>query len=116
MVTKKKIIMGLARKSIFFRPFILRKMYYCSNEIRKKVINETIDTYTNKHNLSNTEKKYFKNDMSYCRVHYNLSFKEYFLFGFKNKNHFQRKKFIINAFTLNVTFMTNIALYLSITH
>ena len=38
MVTKKKIIMGLARKSIIFKPFILKKMYHCSNEIRKKVL------------------------------------------------------------------------------
>lgn len=105
MVTKKKIIMGLARKSIIFKPFILKKMYQCSNEIRKKVINETIDTYTNKHNLSSTEKKHFKNDMSYCRAHYNLSFKEYFLFGFKNKNHFQRKKFIINRDRQNYLYL-----------
>ena len=97
--------MGLARKSIIFKPFILKKMYQCSNEIRKKVINETIDTYTNKHNLSSAEKKYFKNDMSYCRAHYNLSFKEYFLFGFKNKNHFQRKKFIINRDRQNYLYL-----------
>ena len=86
----------LAVKSILYKRLVFNKLYKLSTKKRKEVIKETIDKYTDKNNLSKKEKAWLKKDMAYCRVFYNLSFKEYFLFGFKNKNHFKRKQFIAN--------------------
>ena len=95
----------LAEKSILYKPYVIKKLYRLSTSKRKEIVENTIEKYTNENNLSKKDKLNLKRDMVYCRVHYNLSFKEYFLFGFKNKSHLKRKNFITNMNRQNYLYM-----------
>lgn len=102
---KREFITNLAKKSIIFKPIVLSSLYKISTKKRKEIVKETIEKYTNSSILSKKDKTNLKKDMVYCRVFYNLSFKEYFLFGFKNKSHFKRKNFIANMNRQNYLYL-----------
>ena len=102
---EREKITKLAQKSIIYKPYVIKKLYRLSTKKRKEIVDETIKKYTNESNLSKKDKLHLKRDMIYCRVYYNLSFKEYFLFGFKNKSHFKRKNFITNMNRQNYLYM-----------
>ncbi|MGM9879552.1 MAG: sugar-transfer associated ATP-grasp domain-containing protein [Bacilli bacterium] len=102
---KREFLTKLAQKSILFKPIVFDSLYRLSTKKRKEIVEETIEKYTKSFNLSKKDKKRLKKDMIYCRVFYNLSFKEYFLFGFKNKCHFKRKNFIANMNRQNYLYL-----------
>ena len=102
---KREFLTNLAQKSILFKPIVFDGLYRLSTKKRKEIVEETIEKYTKSFNLSKKDKINLKKDMIYCRVFYNLSFKEYFLFGFKNKCHFKRKNFIANMNRQNYLYL-----------
>lgn len=102
---KREFLTNLAQKSILFKPIVFDGLYRLSTKKRKEIVEETIEKYTKSFNLSKKDKINLKKDMIYCRVFYNLSFKEYFLFGFKNKSHFKRKNFIANMNRQNYLYL-----------
>ena len=102
---KREFITKLAKKSILLKPIVINPLYKISTKKRKEIVDETIKKYTQNFNLSKKDKSHLKKDMIYCRVFYNLSFKEYFLFGFKNKSHFKRKNFIANLNRQNYLYL-----------
>ena len=102
---KREFLTNLAQKSMLFKPIVFDGLYRLSTKKRKEIVEETIEKYTKSFNLSKKDKINLKKDMIYCRVFYNLSFKEYFLFGFKNKSHFKRKNFIANMNRQNYLYL-----------
>ena len=102
---KREFLTNLAQKSMLFKPIVFDGLYRLSTKKRKEIVEETIEKYTKSFNLSKKDKINLKKDMIYCRVFYNLSFKEYFLFGFKNKCHFKRKNFIANMNRQNYLYL-----------
>ena len=51
---------------------------------------EALIKYTDFDNLSKEEKKFLRRDLVYSKIKYNVSYMEYFLYNFKEKNHFQK--------------------------
>lgn len=96
--TEKEKIELLAKKSILYKPFVIKKLYRLSTPKRKEIVNKTYRKYNKGKIDTKKTKLHIKRDMVYCRVHYNLNFNEYFMFGFDTKNrcHFKRKAFITN--------------------
>lgn len=86
----------LAKKSIIFKPLVFRNLYKYSAKIRKDGINNHIKKFTNEGNLTKKERSYLRRDMAYSKVVYNILYTEYFVYGFRNKNHRIRKSFIAN--------------------
>lgn len=93
---KREILTELANKSILYKPLVWPRLYRVSTKIRKKAVKEALIKYTDFDNLSKEEKKFLRRDLVYSKVKYNISYMEYFLYNFKEKNHFQRKNFIPN--------------------
>lgn len=91
---KRELLNKLGKKSILFKPFVWSRLYRISSKVRKNAVNEALVKYTNFNSLSKEEKKFLRRDMVYSKVKYNISYMEYFLYNFKDKNHFERKRFI----------------------
>lgn len=102
---KRERITKLAQKSILYKPFVFKRLYRLSTKVRKELVNDTIDRYVLGDNLTKKDRLFLKRDMVYCRVLYNTSFKEYFLFGFRGKGHFKRKGFIANRNRQNYLYL-----------
>ena len=92
---KREIIYKLAKKSILFKPIVFKRMYRLSSKIRKNAVNQYIEKYLGT-DVSKQEKIFLRRDMIYSKVVYNISYPEYFMYGFKNKSHKERKNFIPN--------------------
>ena len=93
---KREIVYKWAKKSIIYKPLVFKRMYRVSTKARKNAVNKYLEKYVDIKTLSSEERKFLRRDLIYCKVVYNISYPEYFMYGFRNKSHFKRKNFIPN--------------------
>ncbi len=99
----KKIINNIAKKSILLKPIFFPLAYRTFK--KKNFIKKGINKFTANMPMTKKELKYLKRDMAYCMNFYNITTSEYFLYGFRYKNHFERKKFLGNPYRQNYLYL-----------